>query len=47
MLDPKIIKEESRNHRNMLKARAVEFDFDELIQIQIKKEENSSLKQMS
>ena len=32
MLDPKLIKEKPEIIRNMLKARAVEFDLDELVE---------------
>ena len=39
MLDPKIIKESPQIIRNMLKARSVEFDFDELIDSDQKRRE--------
>lgn len=39
MLDPKIIKENPQIIRNMLKARSVEFDFDELIDSDQKRRE--------
>ncbi|MFM9875117.1 MAG: serine--tRNA ligase [Nitrosarchaeum sp.] len=39
MLDPKIIKENPQIIRNMLKARSVEFDFDELINSDQKRRE--------
>jgi seryl-tRNA synthetase len=39
MLDPKIIKEKPQIIRDMLKARSVEFDFDELIDLDQKRRE--------
>ncbi|PIW31561.1 MAG: serine--tRNA ligase, partial [Nitrosopumilales archaeon CG15_BIG_FIL_POST_REV_8_21_14_020_37_12] len=39
MLDPKIIKENSQMVRDMLKARAVEFDLDALIDFDQKRRE--------
>ena len=39
MLDPKLIKDRPEIIRNMLKARAVEFDLDELIESDQKRRE--------